>query len=50
MFSCVTITPLGSIVEPDVYCRNKIFAVSTNGTSETARRNFSVTIHGRPEM
>ncbi len=25
MFSCVTITPLGSIVEPEVYWRNKIF-------------------------
>ncbi len=25
MFSCVTITPLGAMVEPEVYCRKRIF-------------------------
>ena len=48
MFSWVTITPLGSIVDPEVYWRNRIFEVSIKDSSEIGFTKSSVTIHGRP--
>jgi hypothetical protein len=43
-------TPLGSIVDPEVYWRNRILDVWTNGSSPTVLKNSSVTIQGRLEM
>jgi hypothetical protein len=36
MFSCETITPLGSIVDPDVYCRNRI----SKSQGKVCRRSY----------
>jgi hypothetical protein len=43
----LTMTPFGSLVDPDVYCKNRISPGSFRKASEARPRTSSVVIHAR---